>query len=55
MNDEELEAYLRKHTFNGAMRELHDAWAPLKQLLLDKLSYLVMGMRIAVERIFEWK
>ncbi len=24
MDDEELEAYLRKHTLNGAMRDLHE-------------------------------
>jgi hypothetical protein len=40
MDDEELEAYLRKHTFNGAMREAHDAWVRLRHVIVRELAAL---------------
>jgi len=38
--DEELEAYLRKHTLNGAMRQLHDAWVALCRAVVRDVARL---------------
>jgi len=40
MNDEELEAYLRKHTLNGQMREAHDAWMTLYHAVVRDIARL---------------
>lgn len=39
MKNEEMEAYLRKHTLNGAMRELHDALRAFGIALLRDIAH----------------
>jgi hypothetical protein len=41
MDEEELEAYLRKHTLNGQMRELHDACVALGNALVQSAARLL--------------
>jgi hypothetical protein len=40
MNNDELEAYLRKHTLFGQMRELHDAWVALRNAIVGEIAHL---------------
>jgi hypothetical protein len=42
MNEEELEAYLRKHTFNGARREVRDAWMALWHVVVRDIARLLL-------------
>lgn len=42
MNNDELEAYLRKHTLNGQMREIHDAWGVLWRITVQDAKHLWM-------------
>jgi mRNA-degrading endonuclease YafQ of YafQ-DinJ toxin-antitoxin module len=44
MNDEELEAYLRKHTLNGQMRELRDACIALGLALVRSTARLLLNI-----------
>jgi len=37
---DELEAYLHKHTLNGAMREAHDAWVALGRVVVREIASL---------------
>ena len=40
MNDDELEAYLRKHTLAGQMQEVHDRGADLAHLVAQRSGFL---------------
>jgi hypothetical protein len=42
MTDEEVEAYLRKHTLLGQMKEVHDAGAILVRFVTRDISRLLL-------------
>ena len=44
MQQEELEAYLRKHTLNGQLQELHDAWMALCRAVVH--DFARMGLKL---------
>ncbi len=50
MDNEELEAYLRKHTLNGAMRDLHEKSVifghAIARDIRDFWTHLVMGLHL---------
>lgn len=50
MDDEEIEAYLRKHTFNGAMRELRDTWSALWRAIAQEAKRLFLNIVDRLER-----
>lgn len=50
MDEEEIEAYLRKHTFNGATRELRDAWRKLWHTIAQKAKRRLLKIADWVKR-----
>jgi hypothetical protein len=46
MNDEEIEAYLRTHTFNGAVRDLQAACMRLKAAMLADMKHVISAIRL---------
>ncbi len=44
MTDEEVEAYLRKHTVNGQMREVQDTSAILVHLIMRDMCGLLLKL-----------